>query len=258
MLDKLSKYVTFFSILFFVGAAWFEFLFYNGFGIEIFTFISFSEIIGLFIGYIPILFLIAFASVCFIFILSIPFHNLLKRLWDIEKFNLQERRKINRKIALVTTYSLSACFILLFGPLMASSSKLVHSEGFFFMRAFAVLIFLFWGIVPYLGSKLPIRKETVYLLCFVLIFYTSIYFFVSHKLWSAKNDPYAYSIPRRIVLKDSTTLNTNDTLLYIGKTNNYIFMYTNSRDGSGYSTIIPIDQVFRIINSRPVSWLRIP
>src|SRR5258707_1317794 len=134
MLEKFGKYTSFFSVLLFVGAVWFEYLFYNGFGVQIFTFISFSEIIGLFIGYIPILIFIAFMVCFFIGMFTLPLYPFLRKVWNIEKYNLQERRRINSKLKIISYYVMTGCLILIMGPFLSTSGKLVRSEGYFYLK----------------------------------------------------------------------------------------------------------------------------
>lgn len=260
MLEKTGKYVSFFSVLFFLGAIWFEFLYYKGFGVDIFTFISFSEIIGLFIGHIPTLLFISFFVVLVMGMLTLPFLNFLKKLWNKDKYNLQERRKINSNAGIITLYIGTTMLLLLFVPLILFWKKLLYSELYIFLRAFVVIVFIYWGVIPYLGSRTSLKKELVYIGVFVLIFFVTIHYYVSHQLWSFKNDVlHQYNSPKRIILNDSTILNTNDTLFYIGKTNNYIFIYIEPKNNNApYSTAISMEHVKSISTFKKVGWLRMP
>lgn len=90
MVEKIKKYASFVSILFFVGAVWYEFLFYKGFGIDIFSYVSFGEIITLFIGQIPFLLLSSLFTILIGFTLRLMFSDFVERLIKLEELQKSE------------------------------------------------------------------------------------------------------------------------------------------------------------------------
>ena len=225
MIEKLPKYVSFFSLLFLIGAIWFEYLYYASFGVDIFTYISFSEIITIFLGHIPMLLLTTASVLLFIVTLSLPLQRLIDKLFDKNEKRIKEKKGMEIKIMSITLIVSCVVILLLFGPLMFSMKKFSKSQGYFFIRALAVFIFLFWIIIPYIGSRLEAAKINMYIIVFAVIFLVSLYYTASYKLWAAKNNPRDNFPYARIEMKNTTSMITGDSLLLIGKTNNFVFLF---------------------------------
>ncbi len=246
-----------------IGAIWSEYLYYNSFGIDIFSYITFSEIITLFLGSIPSLTLIALVVLFVTFILSDVSKNTIEKLTSPRKSIYMKRKRIVGRFDLLIVM---VSFLLIFGPLMLpireAFTTFIKSETYFAMRLVGVFIFFAFflkDLVPFLGSQFNFKKIYLYFIIFIVIFFGAIYFKTSHKLWSVRNDPHQYFLATTLVLKDSTTINTNDSLIFIGQTNNYVFLYrfTPQLDSS-YTTVISIDQIKTIKIQKYVAWGRLP
>ncbi len=263
MVDKLSKYVSLFGVLLLIGAIWFEYLFYNAVGIDIFSYISFSEIISLFLSAIPLLLLICATVSFYIVFLIMVFEKRINKIANINQYSIEEQKKIKLKTFKSSALIGLICMILYFGPFMLpirfSIRKFVVSEVYFFLRVIITFVFISWSMAPFLGTKFELKKINIYIIAFVLIFFCSIYYTASHKLWSVKNNPSAYFSSSTLILKDSTIINTSDSLILVGKTNNYVFLYkfTSPIDFS-YTKVIPMDQIKTILVHKYGKWFRLP
>lgn len=242
----------------FIGAIWFEFIYYQSFDIDIFSFISFSEIISLFISQIPLLLIISLMVLFLIFCLNTAFNKFFKKLIITSKHNKEQREIIRRKIFFLTCCIFIIYTILVFGPLLTSSYSFVYSEGYFFMRVIAHLIVLFWVIIPLFSTNITVSKNNLYALAFIVNFYISIYFTATFSLWKIKvmpqNRPHI-----RLTLNDSSLISTSDTLIFIGKTNDYIFFYnTNPKEKKPYTIVVKAENIKTINIFKNVKWFRIP
>jgi len=258
MIDKVSKYTSFLGLLFFIGAVWFEIVYYSSFDIDIFTFISFSDIISLFISTIPALIAIALFVLIFIFFLSEIFKGYIKKLTPNPRFTEDRKKEINSRISILSMWIFIVYMVLVFFPVTGLFGKLPFSEGYFIMKIFAHFIFLFWMVIGFLASKTNIEKAKLYKILFVIVFFGSVYYYATHSLWLIRNRP--NDRPQiQLLLNDSTEYKTTDTLIFIGKTNNHIFLYnTSPTDTISYSTIIKMDEVKSYKIFKHVNWLRIP
>lgn len=246
-----------------IGAVWYEYLFYNNLGIDIFSYISFSEIVSLFLGSIPILLLIGIVIALYIVFIILVFNKKIDRVINIKNLSPDEQKKMRSRN---NAYSLLICFICLLlyiGPLMMpinkATTKFITSEGYFVLRIAVAFVFLSFAVIPYMGSKFEIKKLNLYGILFVIFFYCAIYYSASHKLWAMKNKPNYYFPTATIELKDNTTIYTNDSLIFVGKTHSYIFLYRfMAIADSSYTRIIPMDQTKNISIIKYGSWYRLP
>lgn len=246
-----------------MAAVWHQYLFYRPFGINFFSYITFSELLTLFLEAIPILLLVALVIVGFLFLMTQIFKRRIDEITNIGSFSKQEQSKIRTKHFKQEALISLLCFILIFGPLFFNikpwSIRLLRSEAYFTMRVLGVFIFLSTALIPYVGAKLQIKKISFYVSIFIATFFCAVYFSASHKLWAVKHDPKQYFHETSLIFKDGTSIITNDSLIMIGKTNNYVFLYKFERAPQfSHSQIIPIDQVQVVkVFSNP-SWYRLP
>ena len=256
MIEKYTKYTSLLSMIFFIGAVLFETLYYRRFGIDIFTFISFSEIISIFIGNIPLLLFFALFVFGFIYVLKWLFRGFLDKLSNITKYNLKERQRLNQKSSLITSISLFILFIIVIAPLPYFFKEFIHSELFFFIKAFATLIFIFNLSFPLFLSK-QLRDDTnkLFLIIFTISFYTTVFFFANKLVWNVRNQP-SKNPSLQIFLKNGHTIATTNKLVYLGKTNNYIFLYNNTDQiPSSAALVINMDEVDSLKIFKQVAWV---
>jgi hypothetical protein len=137
MLERLQKYTSFLSILVLVGAGWYEYLFFSILNIDIFTYISFTEIINLFLGSIPLLILVLLAVFCYLFCLT----SIFKREKVKQGRDYPQRRKSFKTFMPI----FFICFLFYFGPLFlpvtASTSRFIVSEFFFLSESLPLFHF---------------------------------------------------------------------------------------------------------------------
>lgn len=259
MVEKIKKYTSFVSILFFVGAVWYEFLFYKGFGIDIFSYVSFGEIITLFIGKIPFLILSSLFTIFVGFMLRLMFSGFIERVLKLEELS-KKRRFGNPKLFRIGLYVGLVWILTWFGPMMlpirSSTTKFIESEAYLFIRACGTFLLIFWITIQFIRRP-SFNNEKLLIVLFIATFYTLIYYLASFNLWSIKFD---YKLSKRvtIILKDSSIINTNDSIRYIGRTNSHIFLYRETHQKENYTTLISTEDVKRINIETDLNWLCIP
>ena len=151
-----------------------------------------------------------------------------------------------------------AYFLLVFFPTMLPLRGFARTEGYFIMKVFGHIIVLFWIIVGLIASKTTIERSQLYIIFFIITFFGSVYFYATYNLWEIRNRPSAR--PQvQLLLNDTTQINTADTLIYIGKTNNHVFFYNSSpRNPTPFSITINMSDVKNYKVFKHVDWFRIP
>lgn len=263
MTEKITKYISVCSILILIAAVWHQYLFYSSIGIDIFSYITLSEAITLFISTIPILLLILVIIIFYIIITISIFNRWINKISNIKQYDQSEQRRINNKNARISYLVGLFCFIFYFGPLMMPISdggrRFIVSENYFFLRVIIAFIFFTYSLLPFLGARFDLKKINIYAITIVLIFFSSVYYSVSHKLWAVKNKPQYYFTPTNILFKDSTGITTNDSLILVGKTNSYFFLYKFEHIPElSYTKVIPTDQIKTVTVNKYGSWFRLP
>jgi hypothetical protein len=256
MIEKVTKYTSFLSLLFFIGAVWYEFIYYESFGIDIFTYISLSEIIVLFISSIPSLLGISILVFGWIYLLMLAFSQLIKKLSDYQDLDEREKRRISSKNRLYIFLVFDLYILVQFGPLLIHSNQIIYSETFFLVRIIVSLLFFFQAIIFAIAPIKSIQKHTLYLILFVITFLGTVYYLASYQLWIVKNDPKRI-VKVSIQLNDSSQIISNDSTILIGKTNNHVFIYNSNKIGA-YSTVIPIARIQRINYYTKLTWYHLP
>lgn len=187
------------------------------------------------------------------------FAKFLEKLKNIHELNRFERNRLNSRLFIITGYLGLGALLIFFLPVAIGLRSLIYSEWFLILKIFSVFIFLYWVLVPFIASKLETNKEHLILVLFIITFFISIYYLASYKLWAARNkSPHTY--PTTVItLKDSTQMTTGDTLLFVGKTNNYLFLYRDqSVIDSSHVKVIPMEDVSRLKIYKHLNWLKIP
>lgn len=140
-------------------------------------------------------------------------------------------------------------------PITSSTTKIIKSEAYLFIRAIGTFLLIFWIMVQFV-KRPSFNNEKFLIILFTAIFYTSIYYLASFNLWAIKFD-YKLSKKVTIILKDSSTINTNDSIRYIGRTHSHIFLYRDEKK-ENYTSLIPVEEVKGINVETDLNWLRIP
>lgn len=244
MIEKYTKITSLISIMFFIGAVLFEVFYYRKFGIDIFTFISFSEIISIFIGNIPHLLFFAIFVFGFIYVAKWLFRGLIDKLSNITKYNPTERRRINQKGFNITRmlFGIWIFFVMIFPNFF--KRYFIHSEIWFYIKSFATLILIFNFTFPlFLSKQFNDDTKKLFLVVYVIAFYVTIYLFSNKLVWNVINQP-SSNPSLQVFLKDGRIITTSPEIVYLGKTNNYLFLYKKTVQlDSSFTTIIKMDNI---------------
>jgi hypothetical protein len=113
----------------------------------------------------------------------------------------------------------------------------------FFLSLFCTLIANFFLMeITIHGHLLPIVRRHVFLLYIVLVGFIQIYLFANREYYKIKKHKSSYGV---IVQLDSLPpIISDSTNYYIGKTNNYIFIY---HEKTAQTTVYPISRVKELI-----------
>jgi len=256
-LERVAKHASSIGLVFFIGAIWFEFLYYGSFGIDIFTYLSFAEIITLFIGHIPFLLLLALLVLLYILFLTQVFEKTIIRLTITSKTRRDQRGRISQKNLMLGAYVFLTWFAMVLGPPLIGAGRFMQSEAYYFMRLGGTLIIIFLGIFS-TYSYLQGSRTNMFVLIFIAAFYFCIYYYVTYRLWEVRQRPKA-TTQIEYTLTDGTNFKTNDSLVFIGKTNDYLFLYHNTTDTETFGTsIIPTSEVKKLKVTQYVRWARWP
>lgn len=91
--NALPKLIPLISLIFLLGSLWYEGLHYNFFGINIFSYISISESLNLFIDKLPLMIIISGSAILLFFGFQIIFEPWFIKLFHVAKYNQWVRRK---------------------------------------------------------------------------------------------------------------------------------------------------------------------
>jgi Ca2+/Na+ antiporter len=144
-------------------------------------------------------------------------------------------------------------------PINKATSKFITSEGYFVLRVVIAFIFFSLAVIPFVGSKFDMKRLNIYGILFTIIFYWAIYYSLRINYGLRKINQAITSHWQQSKLKDNTTIYTNDSLILIGKTNSYVFLYKfTSIADSSFTRIVPMDQIKYINIIKYGSWYRLP
>lgn len=258
MIEKYTKYASFLSIVFFLGAVWYDVLYYQSFGIDIFTYISFSETMGMFIGNIPLLLFTSIFIIIFFRVLSFLLRSHINKLLNYHISDIKTKKQIFKENWAIASFLMSVFFIVLLLPsIFYSNRKFLTSEGFFFLKTISTLSIVFYLLLSlYTSKRFRGHINAIYLLIFGVSFFLSIYFYANSQLWDIRNNPEKRD-SLKIYMKSGKEICTNESLIYIGKTSDYIFLYNNTNNLNTIGTIIlKVENIDSLKIFRTVSWYK--
>jgi len=262
MSEKIPKYAAICGIVILIASVWYQYLFFTNLDIDIFSYVNLSELTVLFLGSIPMLLLTGIVIGIYLAIIFLFSSKRTEKIVNIKTLSNEEQQRIINKNNWIFFWIGFICFLLYFGPLMMpinkATTKFISSEFYFGFRVILACVFFSLAVAPFIGAKFDIKKVKLYAGVFILIFFCSVYYTASYKLWAVKSKPDFFPTAN-IVLKDNRGFITNDSLILVGKTNNYLFLYhfTPLAENS-YTQIIPMEEVRTINIIKYGSWYRLP
>jgi hypothetical protein len=213
-----------------------QFIFYKFFGINILPFLTLSEIVISFFDNIFLLTIITIVFILTAFLFRHPIRK-AKRLHKLESnINIEIRRNYT------IYYILSLVLILTLLPLFFAQKKplllIILNVALFLLIILSLYFFSKKSIsIDNEGFRINENVSKLSPLIMAIILTWIVFAFTSVEISQVKNNKNVQVV---MMLKDSTTLSSNSKLYYLGKTDNYFFLF-NDQDRS--TEIIPKDEV---------------
>lgn len=167
--EFISKNIAILSTFFLCGGLLYDWLYYKSFGIEIFTFLTLTDVVTRFVDKIAFLLLAVSISCFFILIIEMILKNKIDRILNVRSMNATRKRSAAAYNHLVLSILL-LIWVLYLVVLPIISSKFYKSESSFFVKLFIMYGFIFW---LFMGLEenitcLILKDIFIYLLCFFL------------------------------------------------------------------------------------------
>ena len=260
-LNTFPKVASFISLIFLLGSLWYEGLHYNFFGINIFSYISISDAINLFIDKLPLMVLISCGVIVFFLIFQSAFETTLKRLLHFSKYNKRLRMVKFWQVQWIL-FSISIipmlAFMVFIPTLLSGSFK---TEWFLILRAFIFLFNIFW-VFNITNSFSKNKYDDKYfsqkaiLITLIITFFIVIYYYHRLeilKISESKTDWRKASYT--IKMRNNEIVNCADTINYLGKTKEYIFLLYPKRNYEISSIrVINMNDVQEVKLNRVIAW----
>lgn len=224
------------------------YFFYFAFGIPIFSFLEIGEVLSAFLNnFLQNLILIALVIINRILIFGKKedeWHNEVYDKLLISNTFLKRLGVYIKEFWPLITISISYVFAVLIAALIRKEET--HSI------IWLVLITIVTWIAGFYSWELPIlykknntspetqKRKNFFSMILLLVLF--IYFFTQIKINSIKYDNSTYGT--QIYLDNNYVLISDSTNYYVGKTNNYIFIYHKINN---YSEVYPIERVKKIV-----------
>ncbi len=262
-LGSVPKLISFISLIFLLGALWYEGLHYNFFGIDIFSYISLTDAIMLFLHKLFLMVCLSLLSFIFFYSFQVVFQEPLKRFFLIPKYNRSARRKQFFKGVVVYFFIglVPMMLFMVYIPMWFRSA--INSEWFILLRAFIVLLniyFMFNWSQTFSKSdesdKYRIEKYSIITL--IVSFFIIIYYY--HRVEILRISDLRHSprleVTHRINLKENNeVIDCIDSAYFLGKTKDYIFiLYPSINYNSSKTRIISMDEVEEINTYKTIPW----
>ncbi len=244
-MDKIIKYAL--PVLIASGILHLYF-FYTAFGISIFSFLEIGEVLTAFLSnFMQTLILIALAVINRVLIFGKKDNEWHNEIYD----KLLNSNTLGKRIRI---------FIVEFWPLMICSigvalagliiALIRHEDTNSLILSISVIL-LVW-VATFYSWELPIlykknntsvetqtKKKFFYM---ILLFVLVIYIFTQFKISSIKHDK--STLGTEIYLDNNSVLESDSTSYFIGKTNNYIFIY---HQDDNYTEVYPVNRVKKLV-----------
>ena len=259
-LDTIPKLASFTSLIFLLGSLWHEGLHYNFFGVNIFSYISITEALNLFVLRLPLMIAISIGVILFFWFFQISFEKPLQKLYS-PKINRRYRMKVFFKQIIVLTL----IFLLPFLSFMVFIPSLIHgsvdTEQFLFGKAFFILfnVFYMFNVVEGYSKGKTERPRLLNKKIFItlaLTFFIVIYYYHRWEILKILRPNHDWKlISYTIKMKNGEFITTSDSINIMGKTKEYLFVLA-PRDGYNISSvrIIKMDDVSELTSNRVIKW----
>jgi hypothetical protein len=248
MFKLISKYFKELSILIILLGLVRQFIYYSNFDIPIKYFFNFSELWLIISDKLIIVF-----PVILILLLGmdmeLKFRASVKEITELkesktsnpEEFKLKVEAEIKRKKEHFKSNLLRRILLLIFAG-VAIYYLITSKEYYIKIQVSAILLMILVYYFVFDVFKFSVNVNVSFTFIFgILLFF--IIFFSSIEIRNVENGIYRGTT----IITDDTTYTSNDTSYFIGKTDNFVFIY-NKKDTS--SIIIPMEFVKKIILKR--------
>jgi hypothetical protein len=261
-LDTIPKLISFFTVIFLLGALWYEGLHFNFFGIDIFSYINLTDAIILFIQKLFLMVGLSLIAFLFFYMFQSVFENSLKKMFDTTKYNMRFRLKQFKKGLIVMFFITLIPMISFMVFLPTWNSNLIKNEGFIYLRAFFVLLNLYfyfnWSL-----SYANISNEKSYVLqkysiaTVILSFFVIIYYYHRVEILNITNFKHnRLQVEYRVKLKkNNEVIDCIDSAYFVGKTKEYLFVTYPNQNGEYTKTrVISMNDVEEINTYKIIGW----
>jgi uncharacterized membrane protein YidH (DUF202 family) len=209
---------------FFVAPSLYAFCYYTKFNIDIFNYISISEIMVSYLSKTLLMFFCMLAMLLFVFL----FHARLERYIEKQEGD-KEKKKIQSQMK-----ALAVCitFLLILLAFLSTTSfyckidlAIIYLLGALACYSFLALLFFF--PIFYSNNK---EKSAIYAGFFIFLFFISTYLLPKYEVEQMIRN-HGRDNSYEIIFRDNTLLKTSDSVFYIGKTLHYVFIHHYDKAG---------------------------
>jgi hypothetical protein len=222
--EKIIGYTTIAGSVFFVASILYAYCYYTKFNIDIFNYISISEIAVNYLDKTLLLLFCLLAMLLFVFL----FHARLERYVEKQEAD-KEKKKIQSYMKALTVCITFLLILLAFLPTTSFYYKInlgiIYLLGSVGCCSFLTLL-LFFPIF-YGNNK---EKSAIYAGVFIFSFFMSTYLLPKYEVEQMIRN-HGRDNQYEILFRDNTLLKTSDSVFYIGKTLNYVFIHHYDKTG---------------------------
>ncbi|MGI0108320.1 hypothetical protein [Salinimicrobium sp. WS361] len=220
ILDSFLKYIPLASIFIVFLSAIRQFIFYSNFNIDILSYLTLTEFLTLFLkdGIV----------IAFTVILAVPTVYILKNQKKVQKLAKKNLRLWQVFIILITLILIVAAFFVnLFFELKEIYNKPQnHIEGLNIIASF-LLVGIALSILFLLSvKKISTIKQVVGTGSLITVF---VIIFSSLTAYNTKNKERKNI---HLIITDKEMIRTDDSLIYLGKTESYFFLYNKTKNSA--------------------------
>lgn len=259
--NNLPKLIPFISLTFLLGSLWYEGLHYGFFGINIFSYISITEGINLFIDKLPLMVVISVGTLFFFFFFQLVFEKYLARLFHQSKYSKRVRMSRFPWVMLIT-FSISILPMLgfmVFIPIWLPGS--FKTEEFLIIRAFIFLFTIFWFFnlsISFSRAKYDNNyfSQKSLLVTLIITFFVVIYYYHRLEILNIREPRFSWKkIDYVIKMRNNEIISSGDSTYFLGKTKDYIFLlYPNRRDYISKTRVLNMADIKELVISRGIPW----
>jgi hypothetical protein len=261
--DSIPKAISFFSLLYLFGSLWFVGLHYSFFGINIFSYISFTDSINMFINKLPLMTILSIGAIIFFYLFQIAFEKVLKKVIVLSDDDVKVKRtKFFKSLIVMAIISLLPMLLfMVFIPTWIHGA--FKEEWFVYVRALIGLFNIYWYV--YLSfsiskSKYDRNKISKYpmFLTIILTYFAIIYYYHRIEILRISEKDYRNEItqPEYVIkMKNDEVIKTADSCYFLGKTKDYIFLVYPGFGGSYSRTqVINMSDVEEFNTYKIIPW----